>query len=149
MSRSRYVTPSRTAERIERVRLLITTLQAGPITRDDVGVLLSLGPSGVRKYMADLEGIVESFGEFGRLKCRLVSDKDKVAHFLTTQNEIAASRPVKPRKCALTVAAQDPSRHFHIMQDDVEFAIRPISKIPAHTPLMVHFFNLVPAQVWA
>lgn len=149
MSRSRYVTPSRTAERIERVRLLITTLQAGPMTRDDVGVLLSIGPSGVRKYMTDLEGIVESFGEFGHLKCRLVSDKAKVAHFLATQSERAASRPAKPRKCALTIAAQDPARHFHIMQDDVEFKLTPVRKIPAHTALMACFFNMLPAQVWA
>jgi hypothetical protein len=149
MSRSRYVTPSRTGERIERVRTLITALQAGPMARDEIGGMLAIGPSGVRKYMTDLNGIVESFGEFGHLMCRLVSDKEKVARYLETLDGLAAARPIKPRKCELTIAAQDPARHFHIMEDDVEFKVRVTKGVPAHHPLMAHFFKLAPSGAWA
>jgi hypothetical protein len=149
MSRGRFVTPSRTAERVERVRKLITALQVSELSRDEIGGLLTLGPSGVRKYMVDLNGIVESFGEAGQLMCRLTRDTAKVDAYLAKLDEQAASRPVKPRKCELTIAAQDPARHFHIMEDDVEFKVRVSKAIPAHHPLMAAFFNLVPSGVWA
>jgi hypothetical protein len=149
MSRGRHVTPSRTVERIERVRTLITALQAGELTRDEVGGLLAIGPSGVRKYMVDLNGIVESVYVAGYLMCRLTSDAAKVDAYLARLDEQAASRPIKPRKCELTIAAQDPARHFHIMEDDVEFKVRVPKGIPAHHPLMAAFFKLAPSGVWA
>jgi hypothetical protein len=149
MSRGRFVTPSRTAERVERVRKLITALRSGPLTRDEIGGLLSIGPSGVRKYMTDLNGVVESFGEFGHPMCRLSRDSEKVDAYLAKLDEQAISRPAKPRKCELTIAAQDPARHFHIMEDDVEFKVRVPKGIPAHHPLMAAFFNLAPSGVWA
>jgi hypothetical protein len=149
MSRGRHVTPSRTAERIERVRKLIFALQVSELSRDEIGGLLAIGPSGVRKYMVDLGGIIESSGEHGHLICRLTSDSAKVATYLATLDSQMEARPIKPRACALTIAARDPARHFHIMEDDVEFKVRPVRKIPAHDPVMAHFFNLVPAQVWA
>jgi hypothetical protein len=149
MSRSRYVTPSRTVERIERVRTLIAALKVGDMSRDEVGGLLAIGPSGVRKYMVDLGGIVESVWIAGHLMCRLTSDAAKVENYLASLDAKSPTRPIKPRPCALTIAAQDPSRHFHIMEDDVEFKVRPVRKLPEHTALMAHFFNLVPAGVWA
>jgi hypothetical protein len=149
MTRSRYVTPSRTVERIERVRTLITALQAGDLMRDEIGGLLAIGPSGVRKYMVDLSGIVESVYVAGHLMCRLSRDTEKVDAYLAKLDEQAASRPAKPRKCELTIAAQDPARHFHIMEDDVEFKVRVPKGIPAHHPLMAAFYNLVPSGVWA
>jgi predicted transcriptional regulator len=149
MSRGRFVTPSRTAERVERVRKLITALRSGPLTRDEVGGLLSLSPPAVRKYMVDLNGVIETFGEFGHPMCRLSDDSAKVDAYLAKLDEQAVSRPAKPRKCELSIAAQDPARHFHIMEDDVEFKVRVPKGIPAHHPLMAAFFNLVPSGVWA
>jgi hypothetical protein len=141
MSRSRYVTPSRTAERIERVRKLITALQVSELSRDEIGGLLSLSAPAVRKYMVDLSGILESSGEHGHLICRLTSDKAKVANYLANLDAQAPARPIKPRACALTTAAKDPARHFHIMDDDVEFPVRVPRGIPAHEPLMAHFYK--------
>lgn len=149
MSRGRFVTPSRTAERVERVRKLITALQLGELSRDEVGGLLAIGPSGVRKYMVDLAAIVESVYVAGQLMCRLSRDTAKVGAYLAKLDEQAASRPIKPRKCELTIAAQDPARHFHIMEDDVEFKVRVTKAIPKHEPLLAAFFNLVPSGVWA
>lgn len=149
MSRGRFVTPSRTAERVERVRKLITALQSGPLTRDEIGGLLSLGPSGVRKYMVDLSGVIETFGEFGHLMCRLTRDLDKVDAYLAKLDEQAVSRPAKPRKCELTIASQDPARHFHIMEDDVEFKVRVAKGIPTHHPLMATFYAMAPSGVRA
>lgn len=141
MSRGRFVTPSRTAERVERVRKLITALQSGPLTRDEIGGLLSLSPPAVRKYMVDLNGVIETFGEFGHLMCRLTSDREKLDAYLAKLDEQAVSRPTKPRKCELSIAAQDPARHFHIMEDDVEFRVRVTKLIPTHEPLMAHFYG--------
>jgi predicted transcriptional regulator len=149
MSRGRFVTPSRTAERVERVRKLITALQSGPLSRDEIGGLLSLSPPAVRKYMVDLNGVIETFGEFGHLMCRLTTDSEKLGAYLAKLDEQAASRPVKPRKCELTIAAQDPARNFHIMEDDVEFKVRVTKLIPKHEPVLAAFFNLVPSGVWA
>lgn len=149
MSRGRFVTPSRTAERVERVRKLITALQSGPLTRDEIGGLLVLSPPAVRKYMVDLNGVIETFGEFGHLMCRLTSEADKVDAYLAKLDEQAVSRPAKPRKCELSIAAQDPARHFHIMEDDVEFKVRVTKLIPKHEPVLAAFFNLVPSGVWA
>ena len=95
MSRSRYVTPSRTAERIERVRKLILALQVSELSREEIGGLLSMGPSGVRKYMVDLAGILESSGEHGHLICRLTSDKAKVANYLASLDAQAPARPIR------------------------------------------------------
>lgn len=148
MSRGRHVTPSRTVERIERVRTLIAALQVSDMSRDEVGGLLSIGPSGVRKYMVDLGSIIESVWVAGHLVCRLTRDADKVASYLAELDKKSPVRPIKPRPCALTIAAQDPARHFHIMEDDVDFPVR-IPRIPAHDPMMAHFFNLVPAGAWA
>jgi len=148
MNRSRYVTPSRTVERIERVRTLIAALKVGELSRDEIGGLLAIGPSGVRKYMVDLGGIVESVWVAGHLVCRLTSDTAKVASYLATLDSLAPSRPIKPQVCAITIASQDPARHFHIMEDDVEFKVR-IPRIPKHEPVMAHFFNLVPPRGWA
>jgi hypothetical protein len=141
MSRGRHVTPSRTVERIERVRKLIAALQVSDMSRDEVGGLLAIGPSGVRKYMVDLGGIVESVWIAGHLMCRLTRDAGKVASYLATLDAKSPARPIKPRPCAITLAAQDPARHFHIMEDDVEFKVRLQTRIPQHDPLLAHFFS--------
>lgn len=148
MSRSRYVTPSKTAERIERVRKLINALMVSELSRDEIGGLLAIGPSGVRKYMVDLAGIVESSGEAGHLVCRLTRDAEKVANYLASLDALTPARPIKPRACALTVAAQDPARHFHIMEDDVEFPVR-IPRIPAPEPLHAAFWGVARLEVRA
>lgn len=149
MTRARYVTPSRTAERIERVRTLINALKAGAMTRDEIGGMLAIGPSGVRKYMVDLNGIVESARIAGQSICRLTSDTAKVANHLASLDSLAPARPVKTRQCAVTIASQDPARHIHIMSDDVQFPVRLQRDLPKHEPVMAHFFNLAPAGVWA
>lgn len=149
MIRVRHVTPSRTVERIERVRTLIAALKVSELSRDEIAGLLGLSQAGVRKYMTDLTGIVESYGEVGQLICRLTSDIVKVANYLASLDALSPARPIKPRACAITIAAQDPARHFHIMGDDVDFPVRLQRRLPEHEPVMAHFFNLVPTQVWA
>jgi hypothetical protein len=146
VSRGRHVTPSRTAERIERIRTLITTLLCGQILRDDIGAVLRLSPSGVRSYLADLRGKVELVYEAGVQVCRLAIGADEAKSYLASLDLMAPSRPIRPRMSKPTV---DPSRHIHIMQDDVDFPVRVHRGIPAHEPMMAHFFNLAPAGVWA
>jgi hypothetical protein len=44
------------------------------LSRDEIGGLLAIGPSGECKYMVDLGGIVESMCIAGQQVCRLMSD---------------------------------------------------------------------------
>lgn len=150
MTRARYVTPSATAERLEKVRTLITVLQQQDMSRDEIGSLLNLGPSGVRKYLADLGAKVKIVGAVGAQMCRLAIGTDEARAYLDALAAQAQARPAAKRNpTLLDLAARDPSRHIHIMLDDEEFKPRMHRGLPTHEPMMAHFFNLVPAQVWA
>jgi hypothetical protein len=149
MSRSRHVTPARTAERNERTRLLIVTLQERNLRRDEIGSLLKIGPSGVRKYLADLCQMIELVRDSDEPVCRLRADEEKARAFLASLEAQPVSRPMKNRPpTPLELAARDPSRHIHVMRDDEEFKVRIHRGIPSHEPVMAHFFNLVPAGAW-
>jgi hypothetical protein len=150
MTRARHVTPSATAERLERVRTLITALLVSDLSRDQIGSLLKVGPSGVRKYLADLGAKVKIIGALGAQVCRLAISVDEARAYLAVLAIQAQARPApKPRATMLDLAARDQSRHIHIMLDDEDFKPRMFRGLPAHEPMMAHFFNLVPAQVWA
>jgi len=150
MTRARYVTPSRTAERNERTRQLILALQERNLRRDEIGSLLKIGPSGVRKYLADLCQLVELVRDADEQVFRLTADADKARAFLASLEALPVARPVKNRPpTPMELAARDPARHIHIMHDDEEFKVRIQRGLPAHEPMMAHFFNLAPAGVCA
>lgn len=144
--RVKHVTPGRTAERIAKIRKLLAALLCRPQSRDEVGNLLQVSPSGVRKYLADLRGKVEQVDIAGRACVRLAMSIDEARAYLASL--IVPPRPPRTRT-ALSVAKRDPSRHFHIMEDDEYHQVRVLRKIPQHDPLTVRFFNLAPAGVWA
>jgi len=149
MTRSRHVTPGRTTERLEKIRKLITALQAGPRTRADIGALLEMGPSGVRKYLADLAGRVKAVADGPETHIHLVMRADQVDAYLGELAAQAAARPVVPPRSPEGIAARDPRRHFHIMSDDEHYAIRVLRKLPDHDPVHVAFFGAAPARMEA
>lgn len=149
MTRTRHVTPSQTIQRLERLQALVLALQAGQLLRDEMGAILQVGPSGVRKYLVDLRGKVELGCVAGAQVCRWSAGAEETREYLASLAAQASARPAATPKSALTIAAMDPRRHIHIMPDDVEFKVRLQRGIPAHHPLLAHFYNLVPGGVWA
>jgi hypothetical protein len=140
MTRARYVTHSNTAARIQKIRDLITTLQARQLRRDELGNILKVGPSGVRKYLSDLRDLVEVVFVGGEALCRLVAGA-AVQAFLSSLATAAPARPVAPRQTPECIAAREPGRRFHILADDAHYPVR-ISREPAaRDPLVAALFG--------
>ena len=141
MTRAHHVTHSSTAVRIDRLRTLITALQIKSLTRGEMAGVLQMGPSGVRKYLGDLAGKYEWAPGDGKEVCRLTINEAEARVFLASLAATATARPARPAKTALSIAAQDPARHFHIMQDDETFTIKPLRGIPAQWSVLETFFG--------
>lgn len=120
MTRAHHVTHSYTAERIEKIRKLLAALQARPLARDEISAVLEVGPSGVRKYLDDLRGMFTVDAVMGEDFVRLTTGDEKTRAFIAALEALAPARA--PKRAARPV---DPSRHIHIMRDDVHFPIRP------------------------
>ena len=143
MTRARHIIPRQTAQRVERLRNLINALIAGDLVRDEIGDILQVGPSGVRKYLADLGDKVEISGYIdgtatfiGFPLYRLAISADEARAYLATLEASALPRAVAQPVSARSIAARDPSRHFHILEDDTPFSIR-ISRSPVMRDVLV------------
>jgi predicted transcriptional regulator len=149
MTRAHHVTHGRTAERIERIRRLIIELQDRDMRREDIADLLAMGPSGVRKYIADLResGVMEiaryadgTATFLGYAEYRLALGADETRDYLAN----LAAAPTSGRKgriSELAIAERDPRRHIHIMRDDEYYQVRVSRSIPAPDPLLVALFG--------
>jgi hypothetical protein len=122
MTRTRHVTPGATAARLENIRNLITTLQQRQLARHEIGAILCVGPSGVRKYLKDLSGKIELVYEAGTQVFRLTMDTAEAQAYLIELAARALARPAK--KSATALAVTIPGRHFHILEDDEYCAVR-------------------------
>jgi len=146
MTRAHHVTHSYTAARIERMRSLITALQVKPLTRDEIGAMLEMGPSGVRKYLVDLRGKYEVESIAGEEVVRLTIGAAEVLAFLADLSAVALARSAVKAPAAPVI---DPARRIHIMLDDGPFKVRPHRGTPAHEPMMAHFYGMSSAEVRA
>jgi hypothetical protein len=155
MSRARHVTPGRTAERLENIRKLVTALLTRQLMREDIADLLQVGPSGVRKYVADLGDriavarYVDSTATFigFPVYCLAITGGEARAYLLGLSAQAPSRR--KGRISELTLAERDPARHVHIMRDDAHFAVRVTRAIPAPDPLIAALFGTRPMEVHA
>jgi hypothetical protein len=120
---------------MERLRVLVTALQIKSLTRDEMAGVLQMGPSGVRKYLVDLAGL--TIGE------------PETRTFLASLAAVAPVQSGRRTKTALSIATQDPARHFHILQDDEHYTIRPVRGIPAQWPVLAAFFGRVQMEARA
>lgn len=141
MTNSRYVTPGRTIARIERLRTLVTALLAGDMNRDEIGELLEIGPSGVRKYLADLCQMVKVIGLPGEQIVHLVASDAETRTYLATLKVDLLARSKKPSKSAKSVAELDPRRHIHVMEDDVQYHVRLHRGPVARDPMVAALFG--------
>jgi hypothetical protein len=142
MTRARHVTPCHTAARLERICTLIAAFQArGALTRAEIGDVLKMGPSGVRKYLVDL-GDKVAFGSIGGEQlCRLTLSADEATAYVAQLAREAAGRPRPINLSDFEKAKRDPARHFHILEDDEHYAIR-LGRTPiVRDPLVAAFFG--------
>jgi hypothetical protein len=150
MTRAHHVTHSYTAARIENIRKLVGALMARQLLRDDIGALLGVSPSCVRKYLADLCQVIESVREAGMQVCRLKIDADAAQAYLVALGAQLHARPApKPHPSLLELAQRDPGRHIHIMRDDEEYKPRMFRALPQHEPMMAHFYGMARAEIRA
>lgn len=142
MTRARHVTPSHTAGRIERICSLVLAFQArGAMTRAEIGDVLKVGPSGVRKYLVDL-GENVTFGFVGGTQlCRLALSADEATEYVTELTRAAAGRPRPHRASDFEIAQRDPKRRFHIMVDDEHYPIRMRRDHIVRDPLVAALFG--------
>lgn len=149
MTRASYVTPGQTAARMDNLRRLVVELSVRSMRRDEIGNLLQMGPSGVRKYIADLGDRVS-----------IVRTGDGVVYFLSMTPEqvqsylsqIAAAPVVRPKRTPrspLMLALRDSSRRIHVMVDDAHYAVRLHTAPAARDPLVAALFGARAAEVRA
>jgi hypothetical protein len=141
----------RTRARIEKIKLIIAALREHEMLRDDIGDLLGHSPSGTRKYIADLvaHGIIfihrhvdKTAHTAGIPVFRLCQDAPKVETFIAHIEANRSCHIVGRSLDAITIAKQDPTRHFHVMRDDHPYAPRiSRSKPPRPDPLVAALFG--------
>lgn len=148
MSAVRRVTHRQTALRTERLLLLVAALQTRQLMREDIGEILQVSPSGVRKYIKDLGAAIEvdhyvdGTAKFiGFPVYRLAMTQEEARAYLASLAAAPAARPVRASASALSVASQDPTRRFHILADDAHYAVRVNRSPVARDPLVAAFFG--------
>jgi len=148
MTRASYVTPGQTTARLERMRILVSTLMVRALRRDEIADMLELSPSGVRKYVAELGAriMIARFEDETPLSrgtpvyCLAISIEQAQA-YLQQLGGMPRARAAKGQRSAMGAAANDPSRHIHVMVDDAHYAVRLHTAPPARDPLVAAFFG--------
>ena len=149
MTRAHHVTHGQTFQRMERLRTLVTELMTRDLPAEELAWVLKLSPSGARKYVADLTaaGVIALATPVGGVvpasgRVYTLAVTPEQAHvYLASLTTTAPVRAARESKAALSIAGRDPSRRFHIMQDDAPFSIR-IERAPAmRDPLVAAFFG--------
>jgi hypothetical protein len=148
MTRACHVTPRQTTQRVDRLRNLVNALLAGDMTRDEIGEVLQVGPSGVRKYLVDLGSKVTIARRIdvtptfvGFAVYRLTISAEEAQDYLASLVGAATPRAVASPMSAERIAARDPSRHFHILADDTPYAVRVRRAPVARDVLVAAFFG--------
>lgn len=149
MTRARYVTPGQTAARIEKIRRLVAALLVGPLSRDAIGNLLEMGPSGVRKYLTDLGSRVTAARGADGLLCYLAITSEQAQVYLSQLDSVPVARPTGIPKRAKDIASLGAGRLIHIMQDDVHYSVRLHSAPVGRDPLVAALFGACAPEVRA
>jgi len=141
MTRASYVTPGQTAARLDNLRRLVGELLVRSMRRDEIGDLLQMGPSGVRKYIVDLGNRVSVVKTGDGPVYFLAMTPEQAQAFLLQLAATRVSRPVgRPKKVA-DGALVVPGRLIHLMKDDAHYAVRLHSAPAARDPLVAAFFG--------
>lgn len=149
MTRAHHVTHGQTIQRMERLRTLVGELLTRDLPADELADVLKLSPSGARKYIGDLTAAgvialaipVDGAVSVVRRVYTLAVTLEQAQSYLASLATAAPVRAARESKSVLSIAGRDPSRRFHIMQDDAPFSIR-VSRTPvARDWLVAAFFG--------
>lgn len=154
MLRARVRTTAATIQRADLIRKIIARLRESDMSFLEIQALTKFSPSGVRSYMKDLcncgvvyvaHRIDATTRSIGQAVYALVENEAKVDEFLAQiDNPANVNTPKAPNKPPMHA---DPSRHFHIMKDDANPALRvKRARIPAPDPLLAAFFGFAGAE---
>jgi len=149
MTRAHHVTHGQTIQRMERLRTLVAELLLRDLPADELAWVLKLSPSGARKYVGDLTAAgvialavpVDGAVSVVHRVYTLAVTPEQAQVYLASLTTTAPVRAARESKSALRIAGRDPSRRFHIMQDDAPFSIRVSRTPPMRDPLVAAFFG--------
>jgi len=149
MTRAHHVTHGQTIQRMERLRTLVAELMTRDLPADELAWVLKLSPSGARKYVGDLTAagviaLATPVGGAGSAAGRvytLAVTPEQAQAYMAGLATAAPVRAARESKSALSIAGRDPSRRFHIMEDDAPFSIRVSRTPPMRDPLVAAFFG--------
>lgn len=138
-----------TTQKSSNIKRIIEALCMGEMTRQTISELLSMSPSGTRKYIADLkrEHVMVTVRQDGATSWhnghdvyRLNPDVDVIDSFLAKLE--AGTVPKSPAKRGENAA--EVRSGLHICSDDMAFSVKVSGfKIPAPDPVLAHFFGRV------
>lgn len=131
---ARLRSTSATERRVDNFKLLLKAMEETPLMSDQISALLKFSPSGTRKYVREMREagaieikcFVEGTATYVGRPLYQLGEPARVAQFLVdiqSQNGVGKPGP----KAAIATSAQhlaDKSRHFHVMADDVHYAIK-------------------------
>lgn len=141
MTRASYVLPGQTAARLDNLRRLVTELSVRSMRRDEIANLLQMGPSGVRKYIADLGDRVSIVQTAEGPVYFLALTSAQMQAYLAQLDATPISRPTGIPKRASASATLGAGRHVHLMADDEHFSARLHTAPAARDPLVAAFFG--------
>jgi predicted transcriptional regulator len=146
MTYARHKIPPNVRARIANLRRLVAALQTRPMRCDQMAKLLGFTSSGIDRYVSDLrkaDVVIESLNTPHASVFHLIDDADRVSEFLSSLNDGMPAKVVARRaRSELDIAALNPGRHFHIMEDDSPFHARVTKAIPATWPLLAVFYGM-------
>jgi len=149
MTRASYVTPGQTAARIDNLRRLVAELMIRPLRRDEIGNLLQMGPSGVRKYLVDLGSRITTARVDSESMCFLAITTEQAQAYLAQLATAPVARPTDVPKRPSDIAKIGAGRLVHIMEDDVHYSVRLSLVTPARDPLVAALFGARDPEVRA
>lgn len=143
-----------TLVRIDNMKILLDYLATTEMTERDMCDLLSYSQSGARKYKIDLlaAGVIElvrydggTREKLGTAVFSITADKNVIESFRL--NLLSGD----PKAAPTSNVTKDkyPGRHFHVMSDDVHYAIRVDRMVIRRDPLVAALYGPARAQAAA
>jgi hypothetical protein len=127
----------------------VAELMIRPLRRDEIGNLLQMGPSGVRKYLVDLGSRITTARIDSESMCFLAITTEQAQTYLAQLATTPVARPPGVPKRPSDIAKIGAGRLVHIMEDDVHYSVRLHSAAPARDPLVAALFGQRAAEVRA
>lgn len=142
-----------TKRRVELMRKMIDRFRQGEAMFDELAELIGFSPSGTRGYLKEL---IDADLVFLDRRINVVARSIGQAVYVLTDNEdlvdayIASMGIPQPERAPKERIAHglptDPTRHFHIVQDDSSYPVK-VARLnaPAPDPLLAQFFGFAGA----